>query len=436
MTLVPAALAQAASDAPALDWKAGETLLSDHVQLTFPAQFTRAGEAYFDHHSPPRWIVFQATQRPPASADSAATAQSPHYAMYIARLIYSRATDDGSGTPSDQAVITGIEPPLRISPEGSANTCAWFPPHVDGFLNRDDILFASTVVPPTSAGASGFQRGTSTYRWDFPPEMKIVRKPLGEVYKLRDELAAKGPIDQDATARLQAALDAQPITPVVPSPFGPDAKPSYAAECSIDPRGHSVMYTCVDPQTGDADLWAYHPASGQHASLVKAKGYDGGSFFSPDGQWICYRSDRSGDNNLQLFVARLAFDDKQHPARVTGVQQEFQVTDQAGVVNWAPFWHPSGRWLIYASSAEGHRNYELFAIDLSRVLEADATGGQLKAQPLPTQRVSHASGFDGLPAFDVSGTRLIFTSQRGGTHSGEQRPTSQVWITNVRSAFD
>ena len=41
--------------------------------------------------------------------------------------------------------------------------------------------------------------------------------------------------------------------------------------------------------------------------IVQAKGYDGGPFFSPDGKRICYRSDRHGDNMLQIFVADLAF---------------------------------------------------------------------------------------------------------------------------------
>ena len=83
------------SSQPPLDWKANEPLLSQQVQLTFPSQFTRAGEAYLVYATPPRWIAFQATARPvpvaifgPTGQDtlaSPATATSPHYAMYVAR---------------------------------------------------------------------------------------------------------------------------------------------------------------------------------------------------------------------------------------------------------------------------------------------------------------------------------------------------------------
>ena len=41
--------------------------------------------------------------------------------------------------------------------------------------------------------------------------------------------------------------------------------------------------------------------------LVNSKGYDGGPFFSPDGQWICYRSDRKGDDLLKEVRASPEF---------------------------------------------------------------------------------------------------------------------------------
>ena len=44
-------------------------------------------------------------------------------------------------------------------------------------------------------------------------------------------------------------------------------------------------------------------ADGKNARrITQAKGYDGGPFFSPDGKRIIYRSDRKGNDLLQVYV--------------------------------------------------------------------------------------------------------------------------------------
>ena len=43
----------------------------------------------------------------------------------------------------------------------------------------------------------------------------------------------------------------------------------------------------------------------------------------------------------------------------TNGKNETQLTDTNGV-NWGPYWHPDGQHLIYATSAHGHQNYELY----------------------------------------------------------------------------
>jgi Tol biopolymer transport system component len=184
---------------------------------------------------------------------------------------------------------------------------------------------------------------------------------------------------------------------------------------------------------GDPDIFVWDTQTKQNVTLVKAPGYDGGPFFSPDGRWICYRSDRRGDNNLQLFIGELAFDDASDPKRITGLKREIQITDDAEVVNWAPFWHPSGEYLVYASSAVAHFNYEVFAIDVSGWTKP---GMPLPSTPAPRVRITHASGFDGLPAFSTDGQYMLITSQRGGRFGSEERPTSQLWLARVASKPD
>ena len=155
--------------------------------------------------------------------------------------------------------------------------------------------------------------------------------------------------------------------------------------------------------------------------IVAADGYDGGPFFSPDGRWICYRSDREGNNLLQLFMSELKFD---AGGAIVGVEREVQLTDN-GHVNWAPFWHPSGAFQVYSTSEVSHRNYEVFAIDST----PDTPMGERK-----NRRITYAEGFDGLPVFSDNGEWMMWTSQRGAVYPGEERPTSQVWVARVIDA--
>ena len=52
---------------------------------------------------------------------------------------------------------------------------------------------------------------------------------------------------------------------------------------------------------------------------------------------IVYRSDRRGNDLLQLYVADLASSMKQ--GSIVGIEKEYQLTDNEHV-NWGPFWHP------------------------------------------------------------------------------------------------
>ena len=118
---------------------------------------------------------------------------------------------------------------------------------------------------------------------------------------------------------------------------------------------------------------------------------------------------------LQIFVSELAFDAN---GALTGVAREFQLTDNAHV-NWAPFWHPDGRHLVYTTSELGHDNYEVFVVDA----DPGTHGGPAK-YGTRRRRVTNAPKFDGLPVFDAAGTRMMWTSQRGADGS------SQVWIAD------
>lgn len=383
---LPAIAQPAQADQPAAatsDWAALEApILSNHRQLTTADDFTRAGEAYFDPKTD--WVIFQAVPLPPPGERP-----SRHYSMYLAGVMR-----DGEGR------VTGLVDALPISEPGSANTCGWFHPTREGV-----VTFSSTIEPPSADNVPGYQRGTGRYRWAFPSEMDIYAGSPEQVIKTPEGLRAMG---------------FQGPNPVV-------TRPGYDAESSLSSDGRYLLYVHVDEQRSEAlgrpdgNIWIRDQKLGRDVGIIGAEGYDGGPFFSPDDRWICYRSDREGNNLLQLFIAEIAYDDE--TGDVLGIHREIQLTDNRHV-NWAPFWHPSGRILVYATSRVGHDNYEVFALHVR-----DAQGEPVTdAEPV---RISHAAGFDGLPVFNADGTLMMWTSQRGPAAEGEPAGSSQLWLADV-----
>ena len=354
------------------------------VRLTSPDQFSRAGEAYF---SPDRkWIIFQAV---PVEEE---TGDSPVYAMYVAALEY-----DADGNPR------GIEPPIRMSAKGSANTCGWFHPTLPGV-----VLYGSTITTPESEDTATFQRENSRYSWEFPREMEIVTQTVSESVNRE----AANPARRD---ELLARADGDTPIPLF-------SHEGYDAEGSWSPCGRVILYTHVDPGDEDGDLWMYDIAKDNHTPLITAPGYDGGPFFSPDGTRICYRSDRDLNDLLQLYVSDLAFGPDGSP---TGVAKETRLTDD-GHVNWAPFFHyPTGDYLLYATSNISHRNYEVFAI------ASDLTPDGRMPNPV---RVTEAPGFDGLPVFCHAGEFVMWTGQRD-TPDATGRRSSQLYIARTATVM-
>jgi hypothetical protein len=389
----------AAPSTPPLDWQRLEApILRNHVQLTSRDKFVKAGEAYFAPNG--RWMIFQAVPVPAEGKQP-----DPFYSMYVAKLV---RTAEGR--------VTGIEEPILVSTPGSANTCGWFNPN-----DPSQILFGSTITPPAENQAAGFQVGTRKYQWQFPEETEVVTRRVKAIY-------------EDWQANLPKGTKVEVASSITETPTPMFTRPRYDAEGSWSNDGRFVLYTHVREETPgkagpndpprdtptltDGDLWIFDTKTGKQTVLVEADGYDGGPFFSPDNKWICYRSDRRGDNQLQLFAAELAFDASGAP---TGIKRELQLTDNADV-NWAPFWHPSGKYLIYGSSSMGHDNYEVFAIEFNP---------DKPAKDLRTRRITQASFTDILPVFSPDGKNMMWTSQRAGTIPGEQRPSSQVWIAEI-----
>jgi Tol biopolymer transport system component len=101
-------------------------------------------------------------------------------------------------------------------------------------------------------------------------------------------------------------------------------------------------------------------------------------------------------------------------------KREVQLTNNLDQVNWCPFFHPSGKYLIWSGAdySQGPRgaNFDLFTLDIT------ATDDTLKAGSVT--RITDHEGADVLPVFSPDGTKLMWTSTRTADK------TSQLWIAD------
>ncbi len=127
------------------------------------------------------------------------------------------------------------------------------------------------------------------------------------------------------------------------------------------------MFTST--RDGDPELYKINVDGTGLVRLTNTRGYDGGAFFSPDGKRIVYRANHpEGEEELK------AYDDiiKEHLVRPTRLEifvmnadgsEQRQITKN-GKANFAPFFHPDGKRIIFSSNQGDPkgRNFDLYLI--------------------------------------------------------------------------
>ncbi len=228
-----------------------------------------------------------------------------------------------------------------------------------------------------------------------------ARKHYAPEYRQRDE-------DKAAKKRRRYAWDFDPFFEIFEAnPDGTGLRrltdaPGYDAEGSYSPDGKSIVF-CSN-RSGKENLELYiMDADGKNVrQLTKAPGcYNGGPFFSPDGKRVIFRSDRKKKDHLQIHVIN---------SDGTG---ERALTDDLNWVCWAPYWYNDGKHIVYTAADHGdplkRPNYDLYWMNLE-------TGQRV--------RLTFAPGADVLPVFSPDGRRLMWTSTRDG-----RRP-AQLYIAD------
>ncbi len=256
--------------------------------------------------------------------------------------------------------------PQLISTGNGRTTCSYYMP------GNKSILFASTHRYMDTCPAATPYNPKAKYVWPVYPEFDIFISDT------------KGKIKKQLT-----------------DSFG------YDAEATVSPKGDKIVFT--SSRSGDLELWIMNVDGSGLKQVTHGLGYDGGAFFSPDGKQLVFRASRPktaeeikeykellaqglvAPTNMEIYVCD------------TNGQNLRQVTD-LGKANWAPFFHPSGKKIIFSSNHASTRGYafQLYMIDID--------GKNLT-------QITTESNFNAFPMFSPDGKKIVWSSNRdnGGT---------------------
>lgn len=256
--------------------------------------------------------------------------------------------------------------PKMVSTGEGRTTCAYFMP------GDSLILYASTHLAGENCPPPPAPRSDKKYLWQIDPGYDIFI----------------------------ANMNGQVVEQLTNTP-------GYDAEATVSPDGKYIVFTST--RNGDLDLYLYEIATKKTTQITKTLGYDGGAFFSPDSKKILFRASRPkskeaikeykdllaeglvAPTDMEIFICNL---DGSEMKQITSL----------GRANWAPYFHPDGKRILFSSNHHSPRGFpfNIFMIDI------DGTG---------LKQITFDKTFDSFPMFSPDGKKLVFSSNRfnGGT---------------------
>jgi Tol biopolymer transport system component len=194
----------------------------------------------------------------------------------------------------------------------------------------------------------------------------------------------------------------------------------YDAEGTVSPDGKKIVFTST--RDGDLDLYDMNLDGTQQRRLTNELGYDGGGWHSQDSQWIVWRASRPRTEQeikqyKTLFAKDLVMPSKLEIMVMRADGSEKRQITKNGAANFAPYFHPNGRQIIFASNVNNPNprspNFDLYLIN------RDGTG---------LQQITFDEGFDGFPMFSHDGKQMIWGSNRNAKTEGETNIFIADWV--------
>jgi TolB protein len=267
--------------------------------------------------------------------------------------------------------------PRMISNGEGRTTCSYFMPKGMG------VIYASTHEGGAGCPSHGDLRQGGRYLW-----------PIFDTYNI---------YVTDASGK-----NARKLT---------DTK-SYDAEATVSPDGKLVVFTST--RSGDLELWTMKPDGTNLKQVTNKLGYDGGAFFSPDSKKLVYRASVFKNKEEEEEYKKLLKEGLVAPTNmeiftcnVDGSDVK-QITN-LGKANWAPFYHPSGKKILFSSNHHSTAGWEfqLFMVN------TDGTG---------LEQVTNDSRFNAFPMFSPDGKQLVFSSNRNNQGTRDTNVFIAEWV--------
>ncbi|MEO8231917.1 MAG: hypothetical protein ABI638_06520 [Ignavibacteriota bacterium] len=194
--------------------------------------------------------------------------------------------------------------------------------------------------------------------------------------------------------------------------------PGYDAEATISPKGDKIVFTSL--RNGDPEIYTMNLDGSDQTRLTFEKGYDGGPFFSPDGSKIVFRASRPKTEQDMKDYNDLVENGYVRPTALEIYVMDAdgknmkQITN-LGKASFAPFFHPSGKKIIFSSNYQGDnpRDFNLFMINI------DGTG---------LERITFNPSFDGFPMFSPDGKYFVFGSNRFNKKESDTNVFIAEWV--------
>lgn len=203
--------------------------------------------------------------------------------------------------------------------------------------------------------------------------------------------------------------------------------PGYDAEATVCPVTGTIVFTSV--RDGDLELYTVEPDGSDVRRITNRRGYDGGAFFSRDGKKLVLRSAFPKDDAQAAEDAALLGQQIVRPSHmeITVCNRDgngFRQVTSNGAANFAPFWLPDGKRILFASNWKGieaakagdraaARRFSLYLVN------EDGTG---------LEQVTDSDEFDSFPMFSPCGKYLVWASNRYHQRPGETNLFLAEWI--------